>query len=259
MTTYIGTVDLNSCLENFVDRYYGTFLDDGEDLTISDSFYEDMRLSYEKVNEILSGIAHIKTVPVGTQADGRYPFHIRNLQSNIMIYQRLLGKHHGEVRDEIPGWIRVYYSRANETIGDIRGQNVVFTDDITYGEAGIGVGTWATKAGQANLYTNWEQGFYTWDGWTKNYVIQIDGTTAGNVIGSSTFKWSSDGGFSWEKTEQSTGTAWIEVEYGLQIRWEPYPSGTLQTSYGDRYEVRCTPVNVPQKSGNVRYVTFGRG
>jgi hypothetical protein len=262
-TTYVGTSDLNTALEGFVDAYYGTHLDGGEDLTISDQFYEDMQTSFDKSNELLSGIGHIKTIPVGTQSTGRYPMAVRQMQANFMIYQRLISKHYGEISGEIPGWINVYRTRAMEFYSDIKGQDAVFTDDVSQGESGIGIGSWVTHTGSARIYTNYSAGFYWGADYPRVYVVVIDATSAGTLIGQSTFKWSNDHGLSYAITGVTTSTSWISLENGLSVRWEPFVSGTvvgtLDCQIGDRYDILCIPQNVPVKSGNIRFTTFKRG
>jgi hypothetical protein len=257
-TTYISGQDLDTALEGFITKYYGSNIDGAEEITIGTQYGVDMGNSYSQTNEWLSGVNHIKTIPFGTQSDGNYPYHVRMLQANLMIYNRLKSAHYGEFDAGIPGWINTYLTRANEILSDIREQKAVFADDTTQGESGIGIGTYVTHSGAANWYTNWETGFYWASDFAKTYSIVIDGTTGGNSIGDSTYKWSKNGGVSFEETGQTTATTWTEVEAGLFIRWEP--NGTSnQLEYGDRFDVRCVPSNIAVKSGGVRPVTFGRG
>lgn len=262
-TTYITTTDLNSILDNFVPRYYGTYLENGDELTIGTQYYDDANLSYDQVNEILSGISHLKQVPIGTQNGGNYPYHVRMLQANLMIYNRLRGKHFGEFTDGVPGWVNVYMNRAQELVAAIRGQDVVFDEDYTQGEQGIGVGSWVSREGTCNLFTNWETGHYDGDDFPRNYVTEIDGTTLGNLIGSSTFRWSMDGGVTWEEEGKATDTDWVWLVNGVMVRWEPITVGTsvatFQCSIGDRFSFKCVPQNIPVKSGQARFVTFRRG
>jgi hypothetical protein len=258
MTTYIGTHDLNTALDGFVDRYYGTYLDGGEDLSLVAQWPIDLNASFDEVNEILGGITHVKQLPFGTQAGGNYPYHVRMLQSNLMIWHRLRSKHFGEFTDSYPAWVNAFKNVADQIVGDIRGQNVVFQDDITTGESGIGVGTFNAKAGSANWFTNWETGIYTGYDFPRTYVIEIDGTTAGSNVGESTFRWSKDNGNTWEEEGRATDDNWVGIDSGLVFRWETVGTG-VQLSYGDRFSVRCIPKNIPQKGGNIRYVTFKRG
>lgn len=258
MTTYIQQTDLDSVLEGFVSKYYGSYIDDGEDITIGSQFYIDMDNSFQQTNEWLSGIHHIKNVPIGTQNGGNFPFHVRMLQANLMVYHRLLGKHYGEFSEGIPGWITTYLRRATETLSDIRGQNVVFIDDVTQGESGIGVGSFVTHTGAAQWFSNWETGFYRAADYPKVFVIQIDGTGGGGQIGSSTFKWSKDGGVSFEMATQTTSTYWTSIDSGLCVRWQPIGTGQ-QLFIGDRFDIPCIPTNVPVKSGGIRHITFMRG
>lgn len=260
MTTYCSSTDLELLLDGFVNKYYGTYIDDGSDLTLSTMYYEDHNRSYVETNELLGGIPHVKTLPFATQSDGNYPIHVRMLQANLMIFNRLRARHYGEFTDEFPSWINAFKNRADGILANIRSQNVVFDQDITVGESGIGVGTWTgTRAGAANLYTNWEIGKYLADDYPKTYVVIIDGTTEGNTIGDSTFKWSNDNGVSWIAATQSTATTWVDLEDGVYVRWEPIGTGTLQCSYGDTFAFRCVPYNVTPKSGGIRQVRFMRG
>lgn len=260
MTSYIGIADLDFVLDNFVSRYYGSFTDDDpEQPFIGTQFYLDLHSSFDQTNEILSSIPSIKQVPVGTQVGGNYPHHVRMLQSNLMVWNRLRNKHYAEFTDNYPGWINAFKNTADGMIVALRKQQAIFADDTSYGEAGIGIGTFTSKTGVANWYSNWETGFYRASDYPKTYVVQIDGTTSGNVIGSATFKWSKNGAFTWEDELQETSSEWVELEDGLAIRWENVGTGTMQLSVGDRFEVRCTPQNVPQKGGGLRFTTFKRG
>jgi len=258
MTTYIGTYDLNTVLDGFVDKYYGTFLDGGEDLALVSQWPVDLNASFDEINEILSGINSIKQIPFGTQSGGNFPYHVRMLQSNMMIWHRLRSKHYGEFTDGYPAWINAFKNNADQIIADIRGQNVVFQDDITSGESGIGIGTFTAKSGAAQWFSNWETGVFTGYDYPRTYIVEIDGTTAGNGIGSSTFKWSKNNGVSWEEEGRATDHDWVGLDSGLMVRWETRGTG-VQLPMGDRFAVLCTPTNIPQKGGNIRFVTFKRG
>lgn len=259
MTTYISIPDLDSVLDGFVAKYYGTFLDGGEDLTIGSQFYVDSNLSFTQANEWLAGIAHIKQLPMGTQPNsGNYPFSVRMLQANLMVYTRLKSRHYGEFNDGVPGWITIFKTRAQDIYSDIKGQNVVFDEDVTQGEQGIGMGSFTSKTGLANWFTNWETGVYTGDDFPRTFVFKIDGTTVGNGIGESTFKWSNDNGVTWSSETQDTDTDWIPIQSGLFVRFEQVGTGS-QLGYGDTFIVKCVPLNIPVKSGNVRYITWKRG
>lgn len=259
-TTYIGIADLDFVLDGFVSKYYGTFLDDDtENFAIGTQFYLDLHSSFDQTNEILFSIPSIKQVPVGTQSGGNFPHHVRMLQANLMVWGRLRNKHYAEFTDNYPGWINAFKNTADSMIVSLRKQHAIFLDDTSYGESGIGIGSFTAKTGLANWYTNWETGFYEASDYPKNYIVQIDGTSEGNSVGDSTYKWSKNGGFTWEDEGIDTGTSWQELESGLAVRWETVGTGTLQLAIGDRFEVRCVPQNVPQKGGGIKFTTFKRG
>lgn len=259
MTSYISEIDLNALLDGFKERYYGTYVDDGEDVSYGTNYDDDLLLSFNKANEFLYSVSHLKKVPLGTQSDGNYPYSVRALQANLMIYNRLKGRHYGEFTDGIPGWITVYQNNANDLMGDIRNSRVVFDEDVTQGESGISIGTWWTKNGTASMYTNWETGVYQASDFPRTYVIKINSTSAGNEIGQPTFTWSRDGGYSYTGSSATTATHWVGVEGGLAVRWEAVGTGTMQIAYGDLYAVRCVPMNIPTKAGQVKFTTFKRG
>lgn len=261
MTTYCGQQDLDSLLEGFTNKYYGTFLnDDPDSFAIGTQFYADLGFSFDETNEWLSAISSIKQIPIGTMpTSGLFPLHVRMLQANLTIYARLKSKHYGEFVNGIPSWISTYITRAREILSDIKNQNVVFETDIYQGESGIGVGSFTAKAGLANWYTNWETGVYQGSDFSRNYVIQIDGTTAGQQIGTATFKYSNDNGVTWATMGVPTNTNWTDVENGLWMRWEAVGTSTAQLSIGDSFSVRCVPINIPVKSGGLRQITFRRG
>jgi hypothetical protein len=155
--------------------------------------------------------------------------------------------------------VNIYASKAREILTDIKGQNVVFEQDTHQGEQGIGIGSFTAHTGSANWYTNWETGVYTGDDFPRTFVFQIDGTSSGNQIGQASFKFSRDGGVSWGSAGCTTETNWVPIEHGLCVRWEAVGLGSLQLGFGDSFSVRCVPLNIPVKSGNIRYVTFKRG
>lgn len=258
MTSYIGEIDLNGILDGFKERYYGTYIDDDADVTYGTNYEDDLLLSFNKTNEFLYSVPHIKKVPVGTQSDGNYPYAVRALQANMMVHTRLKSRHYGEFTDGIPGWITVFFQNSKELMEDIRHQNYVFDEDTTEGESGIGIGSWTVKNGSCAMYTNWEAGVYYGDDFPRTYVIEINGTTAGNAIGQPTFHWSRDGGYSFGSSA-TTATHWVGIENGLAVRWEAVGTGTMQVEYGDRFAVKCVPQNVPTKSGQVKHTTFMRG
>lgn len=51
------------------------------------------------------------------------------------------------------------------------------------------------------------------------YKVEIDSVAAGAEIGSATFKWSDDGGATWDATGVTTSTGWLTLNNGVQIRF----------------------------------------
>ena len=262
MTTYCSMQDLDSLLDGFTARYYGTYLDEGDTLTIGTQFSADQEFSYEETNEWLAGVTSMGALPVATMpTSGNYPLSVRHLQANLMIYRRLKGRHFGEFTNQVPGWVNVYLNNAQSILSDIREQKVVFETDTTQAESGISQGSFSAKAGAAYWYSNWETGVYRHGDFPRTYIISIDGTTPNNNVGTATFKASFDNGISWATTAALTATSWTNIDGGLMVRWEANPNaGTIpQLSLGDTFVVHCVPMNINVKGAGIRYVTFKRG
>lgn len=51
------------------------------------------------------------------------------------------------------------------------------------------------------------------------YKVQIDSIAAGAEITQATFKWSDDGGATWDASAVATDTAWVTLNNGVQVRW----------------------------------------
>jgi hypothetical protein len=80
----------------------------------------------------------------------------------------------------------------------------------------LGVVTTALKEGTGSASMT-PSGNYT-GAVDLEYVIQIDGLGSGE-IGSSTFKWSDDGGATWDATTVATASTDISLNNGVLIKW----------------------------------------
>jgi hypothetical protein len=97
---------------------------------------------------------------------------------------------------------------------------------IAVSSLALGVVTTALKAG-AGSATITPSGDYTGTV-DLEYVIEIDALGTGSV-GSSTFKWSDDGGATWDATGVTTLTTDITLNNGVKVKWT--------TGYGDDFVI----------------------
>ncbi len=258
-TSYCGTSDLNRLLESFVTEFYGTngYGDSG-------TVYDDMQTTFKQLNEDLDSIGRFRTIPLGTQSDGLYPRWVIECQSNLIIYQKLRSRFLPEFQG-VPDWIKEFKESAKEIIQDVEDGSIVGLDETSLGEQGISAPT-STQTGVATFYNNFDDPSspYTGEGVQRTYKIQIDSVSSGSSIGLATYKWSKDGGVSWEESSQSTGTSWDSLENNIRICWQPYTSlaGTqVQLALNDYWTFVCTPTN-KVAYGNKKYAKqrfFSRG
>lgn len=96
-----------------------------------------------------------------------------------------------------------------------------------------GIPTTPIKSG-ANNATLESQGDYT-DIEDRLYVIEIDGTAQGMAIDEATFKWSDDGGETWNETEIQTEIGPISLNYGISIKFLCDDPGGADLAEGDRW------------------------
>lgn len=260
-TYYCKLSDVNRYLENFQIQYYGT------DATGSTNLYADMESAYDRINEELDAIQRFKTIPIGTQADGKYPASLIEWNSKLTIWNKLKARHGKEWEEEAPRWIQDFSDDCDTLRSDIIVGNVVFQDELSLAESGIAIptyaGSYATQSGLASFHSNYQVGKYRGSDFERYFRIAIDGTVNGNDIGKATFKWSMDDGVSSEDTAVSTGTNWIGLTNGLAVRWEGTTLiGTqVQVDLGDAWRIRCVPMNIQAygHSGIAKHKQFVRG
>lgn len=51
------------------------------------------------------------------------------------------------------------------------------------------------------------------------YVVEIDSVGGGAEVGQATFKWSDDGGSTWDASGVTTDSVWVTLNNGVTVRW----------------------------------------
>jgi hypothetical protein len=257
---YAKVSELDRYFENFATLYYSSEV--GKTVTIAtQSILDDIEHSANKINSMLSSVNDIPIVPIGTQRNGSHNPYLIEWNCCDTIYNKLKSRHAYEYNGELPGWMMQFGSRGMQIFSDILENRITFEFNNT--QSGIGFPTQVTHVGRAQLITNWDSGFYDGSDYTKTFGFKIIGTT-GTEIGQSTFSISTDGGYSYPSGTQTTGTGWIDIADGLQIRWSPQSLGTTgsfrQLEINDEWTVTCVPANVTSiTKGKSSFKTFSRG
>lgn len=258
-TAYCLISDFDRYFENFFQNYYGTYLSGSIGTIFSagtNSLIDDISNSSRRINQKLDAIPHIPRVPVGTQSDGKFPAALIEWNVYDTIYRKILSRHQTEWND-IPEWINSFKDNCDFIYEGIVNQNIVFPDEVSIREKGIGAPSVISKSGNAVFYNNYQTGKFLGEGIERDFVIKIDGTDAGNNVGLATFRWSYDNGVSWSGTAIVTGTTWTGLKWGVNVLWSP--SGTSEElTLDDSWGFKCVPLNISGVGEGVTARYFSR-
>lgn len=261
MPSYATFADCERYLESFGTNYYGTSIN-GTISIDTTSWANDLEAAYDSINVQLSTIERVPIIPVGTSVStGRFHPHLIEWNAVLAIYRKVYSRHAYEFRGNVPEWVSIFGSRAAQVFEDIAYGKVSLFTDVTW--KGIGYPVPVTRVGRGTFYSNWNTGFYQYSANSKTYRFRVIGTTNGNLPGQAEFVVSHDDGYSWETGTRTTGTAWIDIEYGLAVRWEN--TGTLyggtqyQINRLDEYQITCVPPSMNAPRSRVEAKTFRRG
>jgi hypothetical protein len=257
---YCEQNDFDTFFENFGIGYYGTQYYDSPNVSIATTIWQnDINASYNRLNVLLDAVDRIPIVPIGTSVKtGSYNPALVEMNVCDVIFTKLRARHMTEYQGNLPTWMRYFGSRVAEIYQSIVEGHIPLDLDTT--NKGIGYPVIIAKSGKANFYTNWNSGFYSQSEFPKTYRFKIVGDTG--TIGVDKFQISYDDGYTWEASTITTDSGWIDIEYGLKIRWEVY--GTLtgtqtQLCLNDEYQVACIPTNVKSIHAGAQVKEFRRG
>ncbi len=203
--------------------------------------------SFRRINKVLSNLGF--STPIGTSSDGLFDPDLIDWNAYEAAYMIFSANHLGEYGEE-PDWIsnlRTKYQIIATRI--IKGE--VPLQDGNVPRFGIGTSSSGTSnIGSALFYNNSDGYFgpYTGTDFKRQFVIEIDGTGTNNEISGASFKWSRDGGFTWDKTNQSCNTDWDgtlgKLVNNIFVRWEPKNGTSNQLFIGDRWTFYTYPTHL---------------
>lgn len=199
--------------------------------------------AYRYLNEVLGGFPQVRKIPVGTLADGDYPEALKRLNGLLAVYNSAVTI----IGEEYEGELPEYIERIGEEIKSILQGIAEDRIDLGFLRKSGDVGIDPPTPYGTVFYNNWDSGIYTGDR-PRLYVVEAESNT--------TFRWSYDGGLTWEETGKQIGTAWSYLAHGVAVRFCP----DYDTSMGTRWEFECAPSSpFVQDRQQVRVVEFLRG
>ena len=205
--------------------------------------------TYRQINKRLEAMGY--PTPIGTYSDGDYDPDLKDLNAYLAIHE-ILTREHIQEYTEVgpPEWIEYFKNKAESIWDSIRSGETTISYFEPISKNGISKPTvGSSNKGSAIFHNNWEGfgSYYTGTDFERTFVVQIIGTGTNNDIAHGTYKWSRDGGFTWEgssvcNTEWTAGSVGYLVS-GVYIRWENGGTGTNNQVYiGNRWTFSCKPL-----------------
>ena len=199
--------------------------------------------AYDWLNRRLEALLPDVSVPVATNSAGVYDQHLIAMNALMADYY-LARRRHGAEWNEEPPWISMFREDAERTLDAIGSRHIVFEEQTSGVESGIGPVTVATGVGSALFHSDryGYNGPYTDSQYPRTFVVEIDSAGANADISDSTYKWSADG-VTWNASGVPCGTGWQELLYNAHIRWERVDGTLNQVLEGDQWTFTCTPLS----------------
>jgi len=259
--SYVTLSDFERYFENFGTWYYGSrVLITGSIIIATSTWQNDIDASYNKINNILDSYTRIPIVPVGTNpSNGSYHPFLIEWNACDTIYTKLKARHSREFNNELPQWMMDFATRGKAIFDDIVSGKITLDTDTT--NTGIGYPQRVTGTlSKAGFYSNWDSGWYRGSDYKKIYHFKITDIAVGTKVGQAKFQLSLDDGYSFEDTKNDTGTDWIDIEFGLKIRWTfPVSVTETQLALNDEWKIECIPQDVRRSGFDTRFKQFARG
>jgi len=283
---YILISDLaveNRYYEQFAEHLYGT--NSALTTTGSVSLQADIDFWSGWMDDRMRTVDRFSVLPLQRGTSGEYPNAVRAWCANLVVYNKLVARFQTEF-ETIPDSITHYGSEAAMNGSAVLTGAIIFDAEIDAGELGIGAprvvgtldsdtrGTFHTNwrgypfgdslpSGQSGdefageVGKDWSEGFLGSD-FPRTWIAQI--TTAGG-IGTALYRWSMDGGITWEETGITSDADYVHLQDNVWVRFEGDWVGSHHFSDGDKWRFQTVPKNIRRTfgSGEARVGKVGRG
>mgnify|MGYP005815880829 CR=1 FL=1 len=256
----------NRYFENFAENLYGT---NGTISTAgSTEMIADLDMIFDEINDTLRADGRFTSLPIQVDDNGEYPQALVDWNCYQLIYVKMIARFQSEF-EQIPPSIAIYGSFSAKIENRVCDGGVFFEEEIGIGQLGIAkpestqIGT-ATRGTFVNNYRGYPFGDspdsgklaeydfgrkgnadtqegYAGQDFPRTWVVEID---AEGAIGTSTYKWSKNGGMKYEATGVKTHEAWDHLEDNVWVRWEPDSVGSNFNDVTDRWTFRCVPQEI---------------
>jgi len=198
-------------LESYYDRIGDYFGDHTQDKLTS---------VYHRINRRLESL-NINT-PRQKNSDGLHDASLRDWNAWWGVYYLV---HDWEANRTVEGdadpWYKKFWNEGERIYKDIKDKKIIFRDQVSPSEAGIGVPSRTAGSSVATMCTNWDnsygKGFQGAD-FERTWKVSIVGTGTSGGMEEALATWSDDGGLTTEGTI-TTSNNWVSLGDEVYVRF----------------------------------------
>jgi len=197
---------------------------------------------YHYINRLLKSL-NIKA-PRGKNEDNQYDYSLRAMNANYAIYD-IIGEDDADRggSGEKP-WYTKFKDDADSIYDDIKKKKIVFRDQVSAADAGIGKPSRTAGTSIGTMFTNWDrsygQGFRGAD-FDRTWRVEIIGTGTTGAVNEGYFRWTNDTGITWGTISISFG--WMHLDDEVYVRFEGSGTGTTGIlEVGDKWSFDTKPI-----------------
>lgn len=141
-------------------------------------------------------------------------------------------------------WSDVFREQGTARLADLVARREVLSSVVSFQEVGVGspVPAWENR-GFAVLHSDQTHTYTPGDAQVRTFTVQIDGAGA---VGTATFRWSLDGGRTWEQSGATTSdlrSGYVGLGWNVRLWWDKGADSTLTDCVvGDQWTIKAVPV-----------------
>lgn len=200
---------------------------------------------YHKINRRLEA-QNIKA-PRDKNPDGLHDQALRDWNANWGIYYIIQDwEGNRAIEGEEEPWYKKYWDEGERIYTDIKKRKILFRDQVTPADAGIGKPSRTAGSSIATMVTNWDNSYgkgFKGSDYERTWTLEVIGTGTNGEIGEALLAWSKDGGISNAGTVTSSKD-WVAMGDEVYVRWTRGTStGTTDLwQVGDKWSFKTQPI-----------------
>ena len=209
--------------------------------------------NYHVINRKLESL-NIKA-PRARKADGLFDQSLRDWNAWLAIRDMVADREVNRVDPNDEPWYNSFGSNAMSIYDAIKTKKIVFSDQVSSADAGIGIPSRTAGSSIGTMFNNWDRswgkGFQGSD-FKRKWIVEVIGTGTNGELGECLASWSRDGGLTVGTI--TTAYTWIHLVDEVWVRFDRgTATGTADImAIGDKWEFTTEPLKAAV--GGVRTV-----